>query len=180
MQLIAFRNAFQAYPTLWDKYAERLNATGDLDPEALKTTWVSMPDWIAITHEMVADVGPSTVYTIGKKITERAMVPPEIDSAAAVLMGMDVAFHMNHRREGVVMFDPQTGTMLDGIGHYQCELHADGNAATMTCSTPYPCEMDRGILAGFASRFEPAVSVSHASSTCRKKGDPSCVYLVQW
>jgi hypothetical protein len=180
MQLLAYKNAFKQYPTVLEKYFKRLSATMELDPEVLKDKWVAMGEWIAVTHEMVEEVGPSTVYAVGKKITETAMIPPEVNSAQAVLMGMDIAFHMNHRKNGVVMFDPATGAMLDGIGNYRCELGDDGSSATMTCYTPYPCDMDRGILAGFTSRFEPAVSVAHASSACRKKGDAACTYLVQW
>jgi hypothetical protein len=178
--LLAYVNAFKQYPTVLEKYFKRLGFGVDLDPEVLKTTWVPMAEWIRVTHDLVDEVGSSTVYNIGKRISERAMVPPEVDSATAVLMGMDFAFHMNHRQDGVVMFDPQTGVMLDGIGHYRCELQADGSSATMACDNPYPCDMDRGLLNGFAARFEPAVSVAHQSSACRKKGDSTCVYLIQW
>ena len=71
-------------------------------------------------------------------------------------------------------------TMLDGIGHYACEIQPGGSSAHVTCDNPYPCDLDRGIIAGFAARFEPAVAVSHATSACRTKGDGACVYLVQW
>lgn len=91
-----------------------------------------------------------------------------------------VPMDMHHRKDGVVMFDPATSTMLDGIGHYRCEVQEGGTSATMTCDNPYPCDLDRGILAGFAARFEPAVSVSHSSAGCRKKGENACVYLVEW
>ncbi|NUO48687.1 MAG: hypothetical protein HOV80_07510 [Polyangiaceae bacterium] len=180
MALLAYANAFKQYPTVLEKYFKRLGATFALDPAVLQDTWVPMAEWIKVTHDIVDEVGASTVYAIGKKISETAQVPPDVNSAAAVLMGMDFAFHMNHRKDGVIMFNPQNGQMIDGIGHYVCELQEGGSSATMACSDPYPCDMDRGLLNGFAARFEPAVSVSHQSTTCRKKGDSTCVYLIQW
>lgn len=178
--LLAYAHAFRQYPTVLEKYFSKLGITGNLDPEALKSQYVPMTAWVKSTHEIVEEVGASTVYSIGKKIPDTAPLPPGTDDIKAVLVGVDISFHMHHRKDGVVMFDPQTGTMLDGIGHYHCELHEGGNTAHLTCDNPYPCDLDRGILSGFAARFEPAVSVSHATSACRKKGDSACVYLVQW
>lgn len=178
--LLAYVHAFKQYPTVLEKYFTKLGISGNLDPEALRTQYVQMAAWLQSTHEIVDEVGASTVYSVGKKIPDTAPLPPGTNDIKAVLNGIDISFHMHHRKDGVVMFDPATGTMLEGIGHYRCELNEDGTSATMTCDNPYPCDFDRGILAGFAARFEPAVSVSHAGTACRKKGDAACVYLVQW
>jgi hypothetical protein len=178
--LLAYAHAFRQYPTVLEKYFSKLGISGNLDPEVLKSQYVPMTAWVKSTHDIVDEVGASTVYSIGKKIPDTAPLPPGTDDIKAVLMGVDISFHMHHRKDGVVMFDPATGTMLEGIGHYHCELQGGGTSAHLTCDNPYPCDLDRGIIAGFAARFEPAVSVSHATSACRKKGDNACVYLVQW
>ena len=177
---MAYAHAFRQYPTVLEKYFSKLGISGNLDPEVLKSQYVPMTAWVKSTHDIVDEVGASTVYSIGKKIPDTAPLPPGTDDIKAVLMGVDISFHMHHRKDGVVMFDPATGTMLEGIGHYHCELQGGGTSAHLTCDNPYPCDLDRGIIAGFAARFEPAVSVSHATSACRKKGDNACVYLVQW
>ena len=178
--LLAYAHAFRQYPTIMEKYFHKLGMAGALDPNELKSQYVPMDAWIASTHAIVQEVGASTVYTIGKKITDTAPLPPGVDDIKAVLMGIDASYHVHHRRDGVVMFDMETGTMLDGIGHYKCELQPNENKAHVTCDNPYPCDLDRGIIAGFAARFEPAVAVSHATSACRSKGDGACVYLVEW
>lgn len=178
--LLAYVFAFRQYPSVLEKYFARLGISGTLDHEHLKTRYIPMSGWVKSTHEIVEEVGASTAYSIGKKIPDTAPLPPGTEDIKAVLMGVDISFHIHHRKDGVVMFDAETGTMLEGIGHYRCDLLEGGTSATMTCDNPYPCDLDRGILAGFAGRFEPAVSVSHATSACRKKGDSACVYLVQW
>jgi hypothetical protein len=180
VSLLGHVHAFKQYPTVLEKLLERTGITTKLDPETLATYWIPMPAWIQLTHGVAAEVGASTAYSIGRKIAEAAPLPPEIDSITAVLMGVDVSYHMHHRKDGVVMFDPATGSLLEGIGHYRCELQEGNTAATMTCDNPYSCDLDRGILAGFAGRFEPAVSVTHSGDGCRKKGDEACIYFVQW
>ncbi len=180
VSLLGHVHAFKQYPTVLDKLLKRIGITTNLDPEVLKNHWIPMPLWWQLQHELVAEVGASTSYSAGRKIAEAAPLPPEIDNIQAVLSAVDASYHMHHRREGKVMFDPATGAMLDGIGHYHCELHQGQTSATMTLDNPYSCDLDRGILAGFGARFEPAVSVTHMEGGCRKKGDKACQYLVQW
>jgi hypothetical protein len=70
--------------------------------------------------------------------------------------------------------------MLDGIGSYRYDGLMNESAATLYSDNPYPCDLDRGITAGFVARFEPSVSVTHHDDACRKKGDTACTYLIQW
>jgi hypothetical protein len=49
------------------------------------------------------------------------------------------------------------------------------------CENPYPCEFDRGILMGFAMRFEKLARVLHDDrAACRRAGGKSCTYTVAW
>ncbi|NUO49308.1 MAG: hypothetical protein HOV80_10675 [Polyangiaceae bacterium] len=178
--LMGHLHAFKQYPSVLEKFFKRTGISANADPEALKAQWVPMAAWWQLTHEIVEEVGANTAYQVGRKIAEGAPLPPEVDSVAGALMGVDISYHMHHRKDGVIMFDPATGTLLDGIGHYHCQLEEGKTSAKMTCDNPYSCDLDRGILAGFAARFEAAVSVSHVDSGCRKKGDKACVYLIQW
>jgi hypothetical protein len=188
MDLSAYRNyqvlgrniqayvvAFRQYPTVLDKYLTRFNL--DLNSEL---EWYPLEPWLGMTHGVSQEVGAGSAYSCGKKVAELAPLPPEIQAAKTILEMLDVVYHINHRRDGVVMFDGATGKMLEGIGNYRCEFLEGGSSAQFVCDNPYPCDLDRGILNGFASRFEPAVSVTHGASGCRKKGDSQCTYLVQW
>ena len=82
------------------------------------------------------------------------------------------------------MFDPSSGDMLEGIGHYGYEK-AGETSAVMTCGNPYPCDFDRGIIDAMARAFKPAdslfIKVRHDDTQpCRKNGADACTYRVQW
>ena len=108
------------------------------------------------------------------------MVPPEVDSVERALSTLDVLFHLHHRVDGQVMFDPATGKMLEGIGHYS--FQSDGNRrAFMICNNPYPSDFDRGIITGLARKLKPAAQVTQdETQPSRKRGDDSCTYVVTW
>jgi hypothetical protein len=146
--------------------------------------WYSQQAWLKAFQEISASIGPYTLYSIGLKIPENAHFPPQIDSIENALRAIDVAYHMNHRIAGQILFDPQTGTTLEGIGHYIFEK-AGEREVKMTCHNPYPCDFDKGIIDGMANRFKPAGSpfalVRHADTgPCRKKGAEMCEYKVSW
>ena len=147
-------------------------------------TWYSQQAWLNAFKEISTSIGPNTLYLIGLKIPENAKLPPQVDSIEKALGSIDVAYHMNHRINAKVLFDPQTRTMLEGIGHYVFEKSGE-REAKMTCRNPYPCDFDRGIIYGMAKRFKPAdallVQVRHDDARpCRSKGAETCEYKVVW
>lgn len=146
--------------------------------------WYSQQAWLNAFKEISTSIGPNTLYSIGLKIPENAKFPPQINSLADALRAIDVAYHMNHRINGNVLFDPQTGIMREGIGHYLFEKTGE-REAKITCINPYPCDFDRGIIEGMAKRFKPAdslfVEVRHIDAhPCRKTGAGTCEYKVTW
>jgi hypothetical protein len=78
-----------------------------------------------------------------------------IETELSVLKRM---LDLNHRKNGLVMFDPATGVMLEGIGHFGYERTAD-RRVLVTAPGPFPCEFNRGIVAGLSARFQPKASV---------------------
>jgi hypothetical protein len=145
-----------------------------------------IPDWfpldgsLRILKAIGHAFGGEALHRIGFSVPAHARFPPEIDGVARALAGLDVAFHMNHRRDGVVMFDPATGTMLEGIGHYGCRS-LGGRRLHCESTSVYPCDFDRGVVAGLAARFDPASEVEHApDGLCRTDGASSCIYRVSW
>jgi hypothetical protein len=64
------------------------------------------------------DVGPRALFQYGQHLPKYAPFPPTITDIQSAMGSMDAAYHMNHRKNGKVMFDPATGEMLEGIGHY--------------------------------------------------------------
>jgi hypothetical protein len=92
-----------------------------------------------------------------------------------------VAYHINHRKAGSPMFNPETGEMTEGIGHYKYHAAPNEKRITMVGENPYPCDFDRGLVSALAARFETQSSTAHDNDApCRKKGADSCTYIVRW
>ncbi|NUO48688.1 MAG: hypothetical protein HOV80_07515, partial [Polyangiaceae bacterium] len=127
LALLAYIGAFRQYPTVLDKYFKnRMGIDLDADPESLKAIYVPMDKWLDVTHALVEEVGANSVYSVGKRIAEASPLPPGIDEVTQVLFGIEMAYHMHHRKEGVAMLDTTTGVKLDGLGHYACEILEGG------------------------------------------------------
>jgi hypothetical protein len=142
--------------------------------------WYSLDAFLGAFDALGETVGPNTLFATGKKVPDHAVLPPDIRGVEAALASIDVAYHLNHRREGQVMFDLTTGEMLEGIGHYRC--HPDGDRRiVMVCENPYPPEFDRGVVTGFARRFEPTAKIERdPSKPTRLQGADSCTFIVTW
>jgi len=160
-----------------------LSKHGISQPEPGK--WYPAHVWLDSFKTISEMIGTATLFLIGKKIPENAQFPPDIDDIEKALQAIDVAYHMNHRINGLEMFNPKTGKMTEGIGHYKFEKAGDKKARMICDKVPYPCDFDKGIIEAMAKRFKPAGSpfakVVHDDSVpCRKKGADSCTYYVEW
>jgi hypothetical protein len=152
------------------------------DPEPER--WYSQQDWLNAFKQISEKIGAGTLFMIGKSIPENAVFPPHIETIDQALSAIDVAYHMNHRLAGEQLFNPQTGQMQEGIGHYKYNKISDSKVEII-CDNPYPCDFDKGIITAMARRFKPAHStrilISHEKSEgCRGSGDHSCKYVVEW
>jgi hypothetical protein len=149
----------------------------EIDPEA----WYSQESWLRAFERIGKTMGRPNLFAIGLRIPENAKFPPTITRIHEAIASIDVAYHMNHRKHGHVMYDPASGTMLEGIGHYGYEPVAGRAMIVSRCRNPYPCDFDRGILTAMAKRFEKAAHVTHVDGDpCRERGDESCTYHVGW
>jgi hypothetical protein len=144
-----------------------LLAHGMVDPR--EDRWYPQQAWLDAFRTIAADIGGATLTQIGKKIPESAIWPPVINTVAAALASIDVAYHLNHRG--------------GEIGHYHFEPRGP-RAAVMVCDNPYPCAFDQGIIEATARRFSPEgvfLWVTHdPSKACRQKGGESCTYDISW
>lgn len=142
--------------------------------------WYSQEGYLRAFKRIAKSVGESVLFDIGSSIPRNAEFPPQVVDVHSAVGAIDVAYHMNHRREGSAMFDPSNGTMLEGIGHYGYATPAARRIVSV-CENPYPCAFDRGIVTAMATRFEPTSKVVHDDSKpCRRKGAESCTYIVTW
>lgn len=149
-----------------------------------KGDWFSQQSWLNAFKEISEKIGYRTLNSIGKKIPETAKWPAEIKTIESALASIDVAFHMNHRINGKILFDPQTGLISKGIGHYYFEKIGDKHVK-MICDNSYPCDFDMGIIQATANKFKEfpnaVIEITHdITGPCRKYGSNSCIYIVKW
>ena len=149
--------------------------------------WYALQDFLDTLKDIYNRLGTAVLFEIGKQIPQDAVFPPDIRTFEDAIASIDVAYHMNHRRGGKVMFDPIHRTMLEGIGHdrYIPSSDPSRNPPQVICDNPHPCDFDRGIITTMARRFKPAgallMQVVHAPSPpCRNSGDHLCTYEINW
>ncbi|WP_394839092.1 protein kinase [Pendulispora rubella] len=145
--------------------------------------WWPMEPYILVIHALMAAVGPIKAVDTGKQKAQHVPLPPDLDvhEIHGMMRAIDAAYHLNHRQNGEAMLDIRSGRMVDIIGHYTYRGRLDTeNSIVMECENPYPCDLDQGILLGFARRFEARAVVEHAPGPCRREGAESCVYHVTW
>ncbi len=141
------------------------NGIEDPQPEL----WYSQQAWLDSFAKIAKEIGPNTLYQIGRQIPQQHYFPPGIDSIESVLSDLDAAYLKSHRG--------------GEVGHYRFQV-VGMRIGTMTCDNPYPCDFDRGIIQALAERFEPAgslVDVRHEDNApCKRNSGNSCVYTISW
>ncbi len=146
-----------------------------------KEQWYPVTRWLAALERVGREYGEFVLGQAGLAVPKNAVFPPFVTNIDSALKSVDVAYHMNHALGGTPMFSPDTGKMLEGIGHYGYARVADQKQITLECDTPYPCVFDSHLLQAMAQRFESTTTVVHdAARPCRKRGGSSCTYIVRW
>jgi hypothetical protein len=159
---------------------------GTLGPDGVvqldRDGWYSQEAWLRAFEKIFKALGGRALFNIGQRIPENAIFPRWVEGIDSGIRSIDVAYHLNHRKAGAVMYDATTETMLHGIGHYGYERpHPHKPLIVVECRNPYPCDFDRGIVIAVARRFEPAATLVHLDQhLCRNTGADGCTYHVQW
>jgi hypothetical protein len=142
--------------------------------------WYPLADYMVAYKKIDTLLGGRGLEKVGSLVPQNVVFPANISDVHGVLASCDIAFHLNHARDGKVMFDQASG-MLEGIGHYHYHPSAGRSEGRMVAANPYPCRFDLGLLRGMAQRFAPEATVVHdAQQGCRLKGAESCTYHVSW
>lgn len=152
-------------------------------PDPKPGQWYSQQAWLNAFQEIADNLGHDTLFNIGKSIPNNADWPKGIKTINDALASIDVAYHMNHRRNGKILFNAETGEMKEGIGHYRFEKISE-TKDKMICENPYPCYFDKGIIEATAKKFAPEgvnVTVKHIEKDiCRINGANCCEYIIEW
>jgi len=144
--------------------------------------WYPQSAWLEAFKNIAEQVGDRVLYSIGLSVPENAQFPPWVVDIDTAIKAIDVAYHINHRKNGKPLFDMNTGTMSEGIGHYGYERDRSGKNRIISVShNPYPCAFDRGIITAMARKFQSEAQITHDDSKeCRSHGAETCTYIVTW
>ena len=146
-----------------------------------RDAWYPLSNWLAAYESIAKTVGPRALMQIGQQIPKHAPFPPTINDIHSALSSLNAAYHMNHRKRGKVMFDPETGQLTPGIGSYGYTPVPRERKIISVCENPYPCDFDKGLITALANRFEKMSRVVHDDDApCRRTNAESCTYTISW
>ena len=173
--------AFKNYKAMPNRYllAEGMGTAGPdgnvvIDPGK----WYPLDSWLRAFGRIGQEVGPTVLAQIGASVMQNIQWPPGMNSVEGLIRFIDVGYHMHHRKDGKVMFDGKTGTMLPGIGNFSYKGE-DKNRYLVECANSYPCSFDKGILGGALRKLGTGTLAVHDTTTeCRSKGGKACTYVV--
>lgn len=144
--------------------------------------WYKQQDWLNAFKQITDSIGERILFQMGKDIIARANLPVEVTTVSEGLKRLDIGYHKNHRIDGQILIDSQSGHLVEGIGSYQVNVTSEQSVEVIVDS-PLPCEFDKGAITAIAEKYRPEkalfVTVEHGGS-CRKKGADACAYRVTW
>jgi hypothetical protein len=173
--------AFKSFTLLSSQLllAEKIGRPGPNGTVVVDAEWYPFDALMRVLKKIESSVGEATLFQVGLSASANAAFPPNITDLLTSMRTINVAYHLNHRRQGKPMVDPVTGAVDGGIGDYVLQEGIAGGIHLL-CTSPYPCAFDRGIITGLGSKFAPQVILSHEpSGRCRAKGADSCRYLIK-
>lgn len=149
--------------------------------------WYPLESLISVFNKLADEGGINTLRMIGASVIDHAAWPEEINSLGKALNSVDIAYHMNHRRDGKDLFDIGTGRIIEGaIGHViVIPPEKNENKALYICGSFYPCEFDFGMASAFVKKFKPQncnryAKIRHDTGGCRSRGGETCTYVIEW
>jgi hypothetical protein len=151
-------------------------------PETINAQeWYPQEKWLNVLKDIALTLGDNVLFDLGYNIPANVKFPPFVNDIHLAIESIDIAFHLNHKKAGMVMFQEKAGEMTEGIGHYGYRKIEGENLIVSECANPYPDYFDLGILTCMAKKFKPNASVMHDDSKpCRKNGAESCTYIISW
>lgn len=176
--------AFRSFKLLASKYllAEGIgtrDATGQVEVDA--NTWYPLDRFLSAFSRIAAEAGDRVLHQIGVGVGSKVPFAPGQKDFHSLITLINAGYHINHRKDGVVMFDPQTGKILEGIGDFiPKKLDDQGHEWAVEVANPYPCAFDEGIITAMARVVNAVAEVRHdPNSPCRKRGEDRCRYLIR-
>jgi hypothetical protein len=177
-------NGFRILPSVATAYLVKYGLTSGTSngrPEFDRNRWHSQDAWLRMFEAISDEVGSNTLFEIGRQVGITSLTAATTKDIYSRMRSIDIGYHAAHRRDGKIMYDPTTGAMLDGIGHYSCTLLSGAKTIVSVCETPYACAFDFGMIAATAAQLDMRAKTIHDDrARCRKRGGDSCTYVTTW
>ncbi|OJJ17134.1 hypothetical protein BKI52_30965 [marine bacterium AO1-C] len=134
--------------------------------------WCQQQKFLNVYKDVAQNLGPHMLFSMGKSLFDSLRFPEEIKSLNAALKSLDAVMQQGHR---------------EGQKGYYTLLSFDARKkeARVECKNPYPCYLDRGILAGLSRKFKPSdaslINVQlDTNLPHRLIGAESSIYSILW
>jgi hypothetical protein len=139
-------------------------------PEPDPNAWYSMQAYLNTIKKVAEKMGPATLGAIGKWVPEDVPWVDNISSLQDGLNSINTVYAANHRN--------------GDVGSFKYEK-VDDKSGKLICNTPYPDELDRGIIEAVARKFKEKsmlfVRVKlETSLPTRTKGADTSTFIVSW
>lgn len=158
-----------------------------LSKDNLEKEWSPLQDLIDYFNLIEGLInGASLLQKIGAEVAKNAKWPDTVRSPIAALESINVAYHMNHRRDGKELFDHQQSKIIEGyIGHDYLEIDHEKKVVNFICGSFYPSDFDLGmakeVLKIFGGSSIAALSVKRdESKPSRKNGGDTCTFNLKY
>lgn len=125
--------------------------------------WYPLQAWLSVYRFIQEQLGPETLFSIGRRVPYNAEFPVEqIFDVASALRSLNDAYQSAHRNGDV----GQYRFVEIGMDHY--EVH---------CDNPYPNEFDFGIVCSLVERFHGRLqfNVNMKQPAVEPERDNACV-----
>lgn len=164
---IALRGALGADAVLLDT---RLAAEGitTVDPAGWYPTQIEL--------DVLYELSEDAQFLAGWGIPDFVAMP-RAENILAAYHGLDIGYHLNHRRGGRPMYDTIRWRMEDGIGNF--EVTALGlRKAQVRAPGPFPSHFNFGLVTRIAQLHEPQAEVILQSLPTTPDGPTA--YVIRW
>jgi hypothetical protein len=142
--------------------------------------WYPLHALIYAFDEIFEAGGSTALRKIGAAVSDSAKWPAGIDSLEKAIGLIDVAYHMNHRRDGKELIDSHGNIIEGGIGHDVLSMYEAERRAVYVCESFYHCDFDFGMAERLGRKFKPITVQHDDTQPCRRLGGDTCTYLIHW
>jgi hypothetical protein len=126
--------------------------------------WYPLGPYLDALDAIRERMGPNTLFQVGRQIPKHVALPAGLSSFAAVLSAFGTTYGTIHR-----------GVPEGAVTH---QLLTD-RSGRITSATPYPCDLDRGVIVGLFQHLLDVRVFVEEEGECAKPEGGCCAYLVK-